>query len=169
MRKAGRILALLSCLLFPAADAPLARAQSTAEAASLWKCPGIVVRVSGPTTAVVGSQIRYQIAVSNGGSCNITSAQLTSYLPLFTTYLSATPTPSLYPSSNPLADTPTPPAIAQIQWKNMHMDPAGFTAVYEAVLEIQGSANRTITNTACFEHPDTGRICDALDTYVTAK
>lgn len=162
-------LVLLSCLWILAADAPLARAQSTAVASPDWKCKGVVVRVNGPTTATVGSQIRYQIVVSNGGDCNISAAQLTSYLPLFTTYLTATPTPSIYPSPAHLENTPPPPAIAQIQWNNMQMGSSGYTAVYETVLVIQGNANRTMTNTACVEHPDTGRICDALDTFVRPK
>lgn len=173
IRKTGIVLAvaLFSWFCALATNATQAIAQVDTESAPLWQCNGVLVRIIGPLTVAVGAKIDYQIQITNNGSCNLTSAQLKDYLPRSTIYISATPVPAIHPDAPSFLEfesVSTPP-INQIQWNDLHMTASDFSATYEAILEVQATAGSTITNTACVEHPQTGRICDELDTYVTPK
>jgi uncharacterized repeat protein (TIGR01451 family) len=134
-----------------------------------WQCTGLRLKLVGPSSAENGTIIHYQMEVTNVGSCDLSALTVTDYIPRSTVYESANPQPSIKPAvlaSETTPRNPPPLPIAQVQWRNIHLTPTGSTATYETTVEIQSYAGSTLSNTACVEHPLTGRVCDTSDTAI---
>lgn len=121
-----------------------------------WECKGVKIGQVGPAAARNGDETTYLVHLSNDGNCDLGPAKLTDFIPRRSYYQSAMPLPSA------TAQTP----VGAVSWESVRLSPKE-TLDFRVSVRLNGPAGRTSTNTVCFEHPRTGRICSSFDTLVT--
>lgn len=126
------------------------------------ECVGVMIHPSGPASIKVGEVAVFRFAVSNHGECSIEDAVIEDYLPRKTIYVDASPQPTLVPPIRPGVLS----TVDKVRWDKLSLPPESPEQLYEVRIRVEAPGNRVITNTACLEHPKTGRICEVFDTYV---
>jgi hypothetical protein len=154
----------LSALMGAAFGLTLAPTHAHADASALWTCRGISINVSGPSAISVGGVLNYEVRIHNGSDCDLQGADVADFIPRMSSYQQASPQPTAYPGLSVPAGNAHP--VPKIEWKNVEIG-SGKDIYFRVSARVQSPDERTLLNTVCFEHNQTGRICSQVETTVT--
>lgn len=127
------------------------------------ECDGIRINQRSKPAVLSGPEQSFKFIIENIGKCTLAGATITDYLPVETRLRSAEPHPFSRHAADAILEHPEPQPVEKVRWKDVDLGSGSSTVEYTVTVEIYPVPGLVYTNTVCFEHPKTGRICDDLD------
>ena len=119
------------------------------------QCSGIQIHQKTRPHPSSSSILNFRFTIVNSSNCFLSGAVVTDYLPIGSSLHEVEP--------HPLLVLPDPFPVDKVKWKDVDLNSGTSSTEFSINLELSPTPGQIHTNTVCFEHPKTGRVCDEMD------